>query len=304
MYDLIIIGAGPAGLSAAVYGCRAGLECLLLEESTYGGQVTSTSEIENYPSVKKIAGWELADNLYQQAIGFGATLNFEKVLSIINDGNLKTVITDQNAYVTKAVIIANGAKRRKLGVEGENEFSGRGVSYCANCDGSFFKDKTAVVIGGGNTALEDALYLSNICSKVYLVHRRNEYRAEKYLVDSVMKNDKIVPLLSRTPVRINGTGSVESIILNNIETGEEETISTDAVFVCIGLLPDNSAFGDTVNLDKNGYIIAGEDCVTSSAGIFAAGDTRTKLLRQIVTAASDGAIAANAAVTYINNLEE
>ncbi len=304
MYDLIIIGAGPAGLSAAVYGCRAGLECLLLEESTYGGQVTSTSEIENYPSVKKIAGWELADNLYQQAIGFGATLNFEKVLSIINDGNLKTVITDQNAYVTKAVIIANGAKRRKLGVEGENEFSGRGVSYCANCDGSFFKDKTAVVIGGGNTALEDALYLSNICSKVYLVHRRNEYRAEKYLVDSVMKNDKIVPLLSRTPVRINGTGSVESIILNNIETGEEETISTDAVFVCIGLLPDNSAFGNTVNLDKNGYIIAGEDCVTSSAGIFAAGDTRTKLLRQIVTAASDGAIAANAAVTYINNLEE
>ena len=304
MYDLIIIGAGPAGLSAAVYGCRAGLECLLLEESTYGGQVTSTSEIENYPSVKKIAGWELADNLYQQAIGFGATLNFEKVLSIINDGNLKTVITDQNAYVTKAVIIANGAKRRKLGVEGENEFSGRGVSYCANCDGSFFKDKTAVVIGGGNTALEDALYLSNICSKVYLVHRRNEYRAEKYLVDSVMKNGKIVPLLSRTPVRINGTGSVESIILNNIETGEEETISTDAVFVCIGLLPDNSAFGDTVNLDKNGYIIAGEDCVTSSAGIFAAGDTRTKLLRQIVTAASDGAIAANAAVTYINNLEE
>ena len=304
MYDLIIIGAGPAGLSAAVYGCRAGLECLLLEESTYGGQVTSTSEIENYPSVKKIAGWELADNLYQQAIGFGATLNFEKVLSIINDGNLKTVITDQNAYVTKAVIIANGAKRRKLGVEGENEFSGRGVSYCANCDGSFFKDKTAVVIGGGNTALEDALYLSNICSKVYLVHRRNEYRAEKYLVDSVMKNDKIVPLLSRTPVRINGTGSVESIILNNIETGEEETISTDAVFVCIGLLPDNSAFGETVNLDKNGYIIAGEDCVTSSAGIFAAGDTRTKLLRQIVTAASDGAIAANAAVTYINNLEE
>lgn len=304
MYDLIIIGAGPAGLSAAVYGCRAGLDCLLLEESTYGGQVTSTSEIENYPSVKKIAGWELADNLYQQAIGFGATLNFEKVLSIINDGNLKTVITDQNAYVTKAVIIANGAKRRKLGVEGENEFSGRGVSYCANCDGSFFKDKTAVVIGGGNTALEDALYLSNICSKVYLVHRRNEYRAEKYLVDSVMKNDKIVPLLSRTPVRINGTGSVESIILNNIETAEEETINTDAVFVCIGLLPDNSAFGETVNLDKNGYIVAGEDCVTSSAGIFAAGDTRTKLLRQIVTAASDGAIAANAAVTYINNLEE
>ena len=304
MYDLIIIGAGPAGLSAAIYAGRAGLDCLILESTMYGGQITSTPEVENYPSVKKIAGWELADNLYQQAISFGAHLSFESVESIVNDGSLKTVITKENAYVCKTVIIANGAKRKHLGVEGEDEFSGKGVSYCAYCDGSFFKDKTVCVCGGGNTALEDAVYLSNLCRKVYLIHRRNEYRAQKHLIDIINKTENIIPVLPFIPVKISGENTVNSITLKNVESGEEKVLETDAVFVCIGLFPENSSFSDTVNLDENGYIISDETCKTSCDGIFAAGDTRTKELRQIVTAASDGAIAATAALSYINQMEE
>ena len=304
MYDLIIIGAGPAGLSAAIYAGRAGLDCLILESTMYGGQITSTPEVENYPSVKKIAGWELADNLYQQAISFGAHLSFESVESIVNDGSLKTVITIENAYVCKTVIIANGAKRKHLGVEGEDEFSGKGVSYCADCDGSFFKDKTVCVCGGGNTALEDAVYLSNLCRKVYLIHRRNEYRAQKHLIDIINKTENIIPVLPFIPVKISGENTVNSITLKNVESGEEKVLETDAVFVCIGLFPENSSFSDTVNLDENGYIISDETCKTSCDGIFAAGDTRTKELRQIVTAASDGAIAATAALSYINQMEE
>lgn len=303
MYDVIIIGAGPAGLSAATYAGRAGLNCLILESTMYGGQITSTSEVENYPALKKTAGWELAENLYQQAVSFGAKLNFEEVKSIIDDGMLKTVVTPENAYVTKTVIIANGAKRRHLGVEGEDELSGKGVSYCAFCDGSFFKDKTVCVCGGGNTALEDALYLSNICKTVYLVHRRNEYRAQKHIIDIVNKTENIVPVLSYVPVKISGENTVQSITLKQVETGEEKLIETDAVFVCIGLSPENNAFAEIVELDKNGYIVANESCETTCKGIFAAGDTRTKVLRQIVTAASDGAVAATAALTYINQTE-
>ena len=276
MFDLIIIGAGPAGLSSAIYAGRAGLDCLILESTMYGGQITSTPEVENYPSVKKIAGWELADNLYQQAMSFGAQFSFETVKSIVDDGALKTVITDENAYIAKTVIIANGAKRKHLNIEGEDEFSGKGVSYCAYCDGSFFKDKTVCVCGGGNTALEDALYLSNLCSKVYLIHRRNEYRAQKHLVDLIQKTEKIVPVLSYVPVKITGSNTVESIVLKQVESGEEKTLNTDAVFVCIGLFPENTAFSDIINLDEHGYIISNENCKTSCPGIFAAGDTRTK----------------------------
>ncbi|MBQ6265052.1 MAG: thioredoxin-disulfide reductase [Clostridia bacterium] len=304
MYDVIIIGAGPAGLTAAIYAARAGLNCLIIESTMYGGQITSTPEVENYPALKKTAGWELAESLYQQAISFGSQLNFEKVNSIINDGSLKTVITDENAYVTKTVIIANGAKRKHLNIEGEDEFSGKGVSYCAYCDGSFFKDKTVCVCGGGNTALEDALYLSNLCKKVYLIHRRNEYRAQKHLVELVNKTEIIEPVLSFIPVKISGADSVESITLRQVESGEEKTLETDAVFVCIGLFPENNSFSDMINLDSNGYIISDETCKTSCPGIFVAGDTRTKELRQIVTAASDGAVAATAALSYINQMED
>ncbi|MBQ4338367.1 MAG: thioredoxin-disulfide reductase [Clostridia bacterium] len=302
MFDVIIIGAGPAGLSAAIYAARAGLDCMILESAMYGGQMTTTPEVENYPCVKKISGWELSQNMYEQATDLGAVLNFENVERIEDNSAFKTVVTADNKYEAKTVIIANGAKRRKLGCDGEERLSGLGVSYCAFCDGSFFKGKTAVVVGGGNTALEDALYLSNICSKVYLVHRRDEFRAEKHLVNSVNSRENIVKLMSYVPVRIDGESKVESIVLKNATTQAEETFATDCVFVAIGLSPDNGIFEGVIDLDANGYIIAGEDCRTSAEGIFAAGDTRTKTIRQIVTAASDGAVAASGCSAYINSL--
>lgn len=302
MFDLVIIGAGPAGLSAAVYGQRAGLNCLLLESSMYGGQITQTPEVENYPSLKKIAGWELAQNMYEQATELGAQLAFETVTALRDNGAVKTVVTTENEFEAKAVIIANGAKRRTLNCEGEEELAGAGVSYCAYCDGAFFKDKAAVVVGGGNTALEDALYLANICKSVMLVHRRNEYRAEKHLVELVNNRVNIIQKLGFVPVKITGENAVDGIVLKNAESGEEETVAADCVFVCIGLAPENNVFADTVALDEAGYIAAGEDCKTSCSGIFAAGDTRTKALRQIVTAAADGAVAAAGAASYINSL--
>lgn len=303
MTDVVIIGAGPAGLAASVYAARAGLSCVILETTMYGGQITTTPEVENYPSIKKISGWELAQNMYEQAMSFGVTLNFETVEGLEINGSIKTVVTNENTYEAKAVIIANGAKRRQLGCKGEEELSGVGVSYCAYCDGSFFKDKTAVVVGGGNTALEDALYLANICSKVYLVHRRDEFRAEKHLINAVNANSKIEPLLSQTPVEITGEKAVDGIVLKNTATGEESRVAADCVFVAIGLSPENSMFSELVELDAGGYIVAAEDCKTSAPGVFAAGDTRTKALRQIVTAASDGAVAAAQAAAFINSLD-
>ncbi len=302
MFDVIIIGAGPAGLSAAIYAARAGLNCMILESTMYGGQMTTTPEVENYPCIKKISGWELSQNMYEQATDLGAALTFEIVERVENNGEFKTVVTSENTYQTKTVIIANGAKRRKIGCDGEERLSGAGVSYCAFCDGSFFKDKTAVVVGGGNTALEDALYLSNICTKVYLVHRRDEFRAEKHLVNSVDSRENIIKLMSYTPVKINGENKVESIVLKNLAADAQEIFETDCVFVAIGLSPDNGIFDGIIDLDEHGYIIAGEDCRTSVDGVFAAGDTRTKTIRQIVTAAADGAVAASGCSAYINSL--
>ncbi len=301
MLDLVIIGAGPAGLSAAVYAARAGLSVMMLESSMYGGQITSTPEVENYPSVKKISGWELAQSFYEQASDLGAKLEFETVEAIEDCGDYKRIKTSGAEYEAKAVIIANGAKRRKLDCPGEEELSGCGVSYCASCDGSFFKGKTAAVVGGGNTALEDALYLSNICEKVYLIHRRDEFRAENHLIRAVSEKGNIIPVLSKIPEKVIGENSVTAIEVKDVLSGESETISTDCVFVCIGLKPDNSAFGEIIELDPAGYIRANEDCKTSCPGIFAAGDTRTKALRQIVTAAADGAVAATAAAAYVNS---
>ena len=293
MSDLIIIGAGPAGLTSAIYACRAGLSVKVFEELSPGGQAAITPEIENYPGMKKVSGSDFAISLFEQATELGAEVEFERVVRIelLTDG--KKVITDSGEYTAKAVIIANGAKRRKLGIPGEEEFSGRGVSYCATCDGAFFKDKDVVMVGGGNTALEDALYLANICKKVYLVHRRDEFRATKNLVDRVVNNDKIEILYSKTLTEIKGEGKVSSVVLQN---GEE--LAVDGVFVAIGLEPDNERFLGVVELE-NGYIKAGEDCKTSCDGIFAAGDTRTKSLRQIVTATSDGAIAATKVIELL-----
>lgn len=297
MTDLIIIGAGPAGLTAAIYAARAGLSVRVLEELSPGGQVAVTPEVENYPGIKNVSGADLAVSLFEQATELGAEIEFERAESIEN-GDVKTVKTENGEYSAKAVIIANGAKRRKLGIKGEQEFSGKGVSYCAVCDGAFYKDKKTAVIGGGNTALEDALYLAKVCEKVYLVHRRDEFRGAENLADRVAANDKIEILYSTVPEEIIGDIVVEKLRLSDKKSGENREIEVSGVFAAIGLEPDNQRFSGIVELE-NGYIKAGEDCKTSADGIFAAGDTRTKALRQIVTATADGAVAATAAAEFI-----
>ncbi|MEG2003659.1 MAG: thioredoxin-disulfide reductase [Clostridia bacterium] len=292
MHSIIIIGGGPSGLSAAIYARRAGADVLVLESSMCGGQMINTPEIENYPAIEKISGFELATNMYNHALTLGTKFKFESVASIKRLGENFVVITAENSYDARSIIIANGAKRKKLGVKGEDEFAGHGVSYCATCDGSFFRKKIVAVNGGGNTALEDALYLSKICEKVILIHRRDEFRAHTVLVDELKAAANIELVLNSTILEIKGESKVSSIIVKNNITGDTRIIEISALFVAIGLAPDNSIFSNIVELDKNGYIIAGEDCKTTTDKIYAVGDTRTKQLRQIITAASDGAIAA------------
>lgn len=303
MTDVLIIGAGPAGLTAAIYARRAGLTATLLESNMYGGQILTTPEVENYPSIKKISGWELAQNLYEQATELGAELAFEEVQGMEQiDGGFR-VTTAAGAWDGRTVIIANGAKRRCLEVPGEESHMGQGVSYCATCDGAFFAGKVAAVVGGGSTALEDALYLANLCSRVHLIHRREGFRGQQTLLDAVMAHEKIEIHTNRVPLEVLGEGPVQAIRLRDTVSGEEETLETDAVFVAIGLSPDNAVFAPMIELDAGGYILAGEDCRTNVPGIYAAGDTRQKSLRQIVTAASDGAIAATEASAYLQTLK-
>ena len=305
-YDVIIIGAGPAGLTAAIYVQRAGYRSLVLEEYVYGGQMANTPEVENYPAVGKSSGSELGMNLYNQAVEHGAKIEFDGVNAVELAGMEKSVDTQSGKhYTAKAVIIANGAKRRKLEIPGEEEYAGRGVSYCATCDGGFYKGKITVVIGGGNTAVEDALYLSNVCEKVYLIHRRDAFRASKVLSDSLYKRENIELVLSAVPLEIlpeEDGKKVGAITVKDVNTGEERRIAADGVFVAVGLVPDNEVFAGQITLDKTGYIVANEDTRTNLPGVFAAGDTRTKSLRQIVTAAGDGAVAAFEAGNYIASL--
>lgn len=302
MYDIIIIGAGPAGLSAAIYGQRAGKKTLLLDEKGFGGQILNTPEVENYPGIKKISGFELASTLYEQATGQGAEIAYEKAVAIEDSGSVKSVRTETNTYETKAVIIATGAKNRPLGLASEAKFTGSGVSYCATCDGAFFRGKTVAVIGGGNTALEDAEVLSDLAEKVYLVHRRDTFRGEQAGVKRLLAKDNVEFVLDSVPSDILGDMTVSGLKIENVKTGEEQTLAVQGVFVAIGQMPDNEAFADTVNLDSSGYVDAGEDCLTGTPGVFTAGDCRTKKVRQLATAAADGAAAALAAAAYINNL--
>jgi len=297
MIDIAIIGAGPAGMTAAIYGRRAGLNVCVFEGELCGGQMVYTPEIENYPGTGKLSGAELALNMRAQMLDLGATLIEEKVTAVSETDGIYRITTWGGEYEARTLIIANGAKRRKLGVPGEEKYSGRGVSYCAVCDGSLYRGKTAVVVGGGNTAAEDAEYLANICAKVYLVHRRTELRAEKHLASAVLNNDKIEKILGATVVSIIGDKKVTAIELD--VGGERRTVDTDAVFVCVGLQPENGIFADVAELDAAGYIVAGADCKASRKGLFAAGDTRTTALRQVITAASDGAVAATNADRYI-----
>ena len=301
MVDICIIGAGIAGLTAALYAHRAGLTTVVLEKNIYGGQMTESAEIENYPCVPHTDGVTLANAVYEQATAQGAEVLFEEALSIECCEKIWKITTNAAVHEAKTVIYANGVKRRLLGCDGEARLSGRGVSYCATCDGAFYRKKTTVVVGGGNTALEDALFLSNMCEKVYLIHRRNAFRGEKILADAVRQRENIELVLEAQVERITGENNVDGVdvIFND---GTKKHFETNGVFVAVGLIPDNSLIKGIAEIDEAGYIIAEETGKTSCEGLFAAGDCRTKALRQIVTAASDGANAATSAFEYISRL--
>ena len=298
MYDVIIIGAGPAGLTAAIYLGRAGKKLLILEKNVYGGQIVNSKEVENYPAISKISGFEFSNNLYNQAKNFGAELKYETVVNLTKD---KEVTTNRGKYQAKSIIIATGLSNRTLEIDGVDSFIGRGISYCATCDGNFFKDKVVAVVGGGNTALEDAIFLSNICKKVYIVHRRNTFRGEKILQDILNKKENVEFVFNSNVVKINGNELLESIIINT--NNEERELQIDGLFLAIGQIPNNS-YIDIIDLDEKGYAIANEDCKTNIDGIYVAGDFRTKKVRQLVTAASDGATAAINAIEYIERSDK
>ncbi len=299
MYDIVVVGAGTAGLSAAIYGVRAGKSVLVLEGASYGGQIINTPEIENYPAIKKTSGFEFATDLFNQAKDLGAEVKYEKVTGISLEGNIKKVKTDKGDYDAKSVILATGAKNRPLGLPNEKKLVGSGVSYCATCDGMFYRGKTVAVNGGGNTAIEDATFLANVANKVYVIHRRDEFRAEEAVVAALKKKDNVEFVLNSNIVEIKEESfAVSGVVVEDKNTHERREIAIDGLFVAIGQVPDNTAFAQVVELDKAGYIVAGEDCKTKTEGIFAAGDGRTKEVRQLVTAAGDGAVSGIAAAKY------
>lgn len=290
MYDIIIVGAGPAGLTAAIYALRAKKKVLIFEAKCYGGQITNAPIVENYPGFKSVSGVDLATDMYNQVINFGGEVKFETVIRL--DSN--KVITKKDEYEAKAIILATGADKRKLNLPREEEFSGKGVSYCATCDGNFFKNKVVAVVGGGNAALEDSIYLSNLASKVYLIHRRDSFRADQYIKEIEGKEN--IEILYNSEVKsLNGETKLESIDI--INTDEEITnLKIDGLFIAVGQEPKNQIFADTIELDNNGYIKTEDGVHTSKPKIYVAGDARAKLLRQLVTATSDGAIAATIAI--------
>lgn len=303
LYDVIVIGGGPGGYTAALYAARANLSVAILEKLSPGGQMGTTDVIDNYPGFPQgVNGFELAMQMKEGAERFGAQTQLAEVTQVELAGQVKTIHTSGGDYQARTVVLATGAHPRELGLPGERELRGRGVSYCATCDGGFYKGKTTVVIGGGNTAVEDALYLANICEEVHLIHRRDAFRAGKVLVDSLLSRENIVIHYDTVPVEVlpDESGKVVGALkVKNVKTGAETEIPAQGVFVAVGLVPDNKVFEGQVDLDPAGYIAAGEDTRTNLPGVFAAGDTRTKALRQIITAAGDGAVAASEAGSYL-----
>jgi thioredoxin reductase (NADPH) len=300
MYDIIIIGAGPAGLTAAIYGTRANKKILVLEAKTYGGQIISASKIDNYPGIPHISGVEFATSLFNQAKELGAEIKFEKAINIDTSNIIKKVITNKGEYECKSIIIATGADKRKLGVEREEEFLGKGVSYCATCDGTFFKGKNVAVVGGGEAALSDTIYLSNICDKVYLIHRRDEFRGSEKAVDELREKKNVCFILNSNIVKLNGDTLLESIDIKD-NNNNISTLQISALFIAVGQVPETNNLVMDLNKNKMGYIIANEDTLTNIEGVFVAGDIRQKNLRQLTTAVSDGSEAAVMACNYINS---
>lgn len=299
MSDVLIVGAGPAGLTAAIYARRAGLSVTVFDKNMYGGQLILTSTVENYPSVTEITGTELAINLYNHATSLGAEVRFEEVTAAHLQGDTKEIETTAGRYTGRAVILAGGASRRKLGVPGEEDYLGRGISFCATCDAALYKGKTVAIVGGGNTALEDALFLANQCPKVYLIHRRDTFRGEKILQKAVTNRANIEIVYNATVDHVEGADGRIHTCEVNLPQGKR-SLAIDGIFVAIGLQPESAVYKNQLTLGPDGYVLAGEDCTTGIPGVFVAGDIRQKPLRQIVTAAADGAVAAVGAATYLN----
>lgn len=302
MHDIIIVGAGPAGLTAALYALRADKTVLVLEKSTFGGQITYSPQIENYPGFATMSGNEFADKLIDQVISQGAEIEMEKVTAIRDNGATKTVVTEDGEHEAKAVIIATGVKHRQTGLPNENELVGEGISYCAVCDGAFFKGQTVAVLGGGNSALQEAVLLSEGCSKVYVIQNLDYFTGEARLVEKLKEKDNVEFIMGTVITSLKGEGSLDSLTLKKEADGSESELKVDGLFVAIGLIPNNSAFADIAGLDDWGYIDSDESCLTKTAGVFVAGDCRKKQIRQITTAAADGSVAALAACRYIDSL--
>ena len=300
IYDVVIIGGGPAGYTAALYASRAGLDTVLIEQMSIGGQMTLTGDIDNYPGFEEgVDGFNLGMKMQQGAERFGAKTEYDEVTSVDFSGEIKKVTTSGGEFLSKTVVIATGANPRALGIDGEKELVGRGVHYCAHCDGRFYKDKTVVVVGGGNSAAADALYLSRLAKKVYIVHRRDSLRATKIYHSPLLSAENVEFVWDSKILEFIVDGKFIGVKVLNLKTEEEKAIDCDGVFVSIGRKPATEIFKGKINLDENGYIIADESTKTNIDGVFAAGDVRTKALRQVVTAVSDGAVAAHYAEEYI-----
>ena len=297
MYDIVIVGAGPAGLTAALYALRANKKVLVLEAKTYGGQILNAAKVENYPGIKSISGFDFATELYNQVKDLDCEIKFESVIRIEEN---KTVVTNNNTYNAKTIILATGAENRKLNIENEKNLIGKGVSYCATCNRNYFKNKIVAVAGGENTALEDVVYLSDLAKKVYLIHRRDEFRGEKKYLEEVQSKENVEIILNSNVVKINGTEKVESIVIED-NNKNKTNIEIDGLFIAIGQSPKNQIFANIIELDEKGYIKSEDGVHTNIPKIYVAGDARVKVLRQLTTAVSDGSIAA---VTAIKEMED
>lgn len=300
-YNILIIGGGPAGLTAATYARRAGKSVLVLEKAAFGGQITWSPKVENFPGSLSISGAELGDRLLEQAMAQGAEVEMEEVTSLHKDHAEFIIGTESGAeYTASAVILATGARPRTMGLHGEDDFIGNGISFCAVCDGAFYAGKDVAVYGGGSSALQDALLLSETCQSVTLIHRRSAFRGEAALVDALKARGNVRFLMDTTIDAVSGDGSLAALHLNHAETGN--TLPIDGLFVAIGHVPDNWAFASLLTLDASGYALSGEDCLTRTPGLFVAGDCRAKSIRQVTTAAADGSVAALAACSYLDAL--
>ena len=296
MKDIIIVGAGPAGLTAAIYALRAGMNITIFEALAYGGKIVNAKEVENYPAIEKISGYDLATNMYQQVKKLGAEIIYEKVIGIEDLKDYKIVKTVNAQYQARAVILATGVQTRKLGLDKEDILLGRGVSYCATCDGPFFEDQDVAVVGGGNSAIEDALYLVNYCHKVYVIYRNEKIRSESVLLEKLKGYNNVEFILNSNVTELKGVDSLESVLVKNNLTNLETELKITGLFIAIGQIPENNNFAKLIELNDNGYIIGDESCHTNIPGIYVAGDTREKIVRQLTTATADGTIAALTAI--------